>query len=86
MVLASQDPDATAIFFLAHASASPFCFERRLWAANACRHGSFYNLFDVDADIGMSVGLALSGERRGNMWKVGLVHTLHTDGQTGERA
>jgi len=34
------------------------------------RHGSFYNLFDVDADVGMSVGLAPSGERKANMQKV----------------
>jgi hypothetical protein len=34
------------------------------------RHGAFYNLFDVDADVGMRVGLALSGSRTPNMWKV----------------
>jgi len=36
------------------------------------RHGSFYNLFDQDADLGMRVGLNLSGKTRSpNMWKVG---------------
>jgi hypothetical protein len=25
-----------------------------------CRHGSFYNLFDVDADVGLRVGLQVS--------------------------
>lgn len=38
------------------------------------RHGEFYNLFDVDADMGMRVGLNLSGAKGGckaaNMWKV----------------
>ncbi|GIM16929.1 hypothetical protein Vretimale_19495, partial [Volvox reticuliferus] len=34
-------------------------------------HGSFYNLFDVDADVGLRVGLNLSGRREANMWKVG---------------
>jgi hypothetical protein len=34
------------------------------------RHGSFYNLFDVDADVGLSVGLNLSGAPTPNMWKV----------------
>lgn len=32
---------------------------------------SFYNLFDVDADVGLRVGLNLSGARTPNMWKVG---------------
>lgn len=35
------------------------------------RHGSFYNLFDVDADVGLRVGLNLSGPPAANMWKVG---------------
>lgn len=35
------------------------------------RHGSFYNLFDVDADVGLRVGLNLSGPAAANMWKVG---------------
>lgn len=35
------------------------------------RHGSFYNLFDVDADVGLRVGLNLSGAPAANMWKVG---------------
>ncbi|KAK9829493.1 hypothetical protein WJX72_006189 [[Myrmecia] bisecta] len=35
------------------------------------RHGSFYNLFDVDADIGLRVGLNMSGRQTVNMWKVG---------------
>jgi hypothetical protein len=35
------------------------------------RHGSFYNLFDVDADVGLRVGLNLSGQPAANMWKVG---------------
>eukprot|EP00878_Enallax_costatus_P030154 GHUV01032811.1.p2 GENE.GHUV01032811.1~~GHUV01032811.1.p2 ORF type:complete len:467 (+),score=156.57 GHUV01032811.1:2135-3535(+) len=35
------------------------------------RHGSFYNLFDVDADVGLRVGLNISGIMTANMWKVG---------------
>lgn len=35
------------------------------------RHGSFYNLFDVDADVGLRVGLNLSGPPAANFWKVG---------------
>jgi hypothetical protein len=35
------------------------------------RHGSFYNLFDADADVGLRVGLNLSGPPAANMWKVG---------------
>jgi hypothetical protein len=35
------------------------------------RHGSFYNLFNVDADVGLRVGLNLSGAAAANMWKVG---------------
>lgn len=38
------------------------------------RHGEFYNLFDLDADEGLRVGLNLSGAKGGgkaaNMWKV----------------
>ena len=34
------------------------------------RHGSFYNLFDTDANVGLHVGLNTSGERTPNMWKV----------------
>ena len=34
------------------------------------RHGTFYNLFDVDADVGLRVGLNISGKRDANMWKV----------------
>lgn len=34
------------------------------------RHGSFYNLFDLDADVGLRVGLNLSGKAASNMWKV----------------
>ena len=35
------------------------------------RHGSFYNMFDVDADAGMAVGLRLTGGNTGFMRKVG---------------
>jgi hypothetical protein len=31
---------------------------------------SFYNLFDVDADVGLRVGLNLSGPPAANFWKV----------------
>ena len=34
------------------------------------KNGSFYNLFDVDADVGLRVGLNLSGAPTPNMWKV----------------
>lgn len=35
------------------------------------KHGSFYNMFDVDADAGMAVGLRLTGTNTGFMRKVG---------------
>ncbi|KAK3285492.1 hypothetical protein CYMTET_6911 [Cymbomonas tetramitiformis] len=37
------------------------------------RRGNFYNLFDIDADVGLDdrVGLKLSGKHRVNMWQVG---------------
>ncbi|UPQ99626.1 DNA mismatch repair protein [Chloropicon primus] len=58
-------------------------FERQFWTIKSqrmdlvlfVRHGSFYNLFDVDCDIGMSVGLNLSGRRATNMWKCGCTKT-----------
>jgi hypothetical protein len=54
-------------------------FSRQFWKIKArcmelvlfVRHGSFYNLFDVDADVGLRVGLNISGRRTPNMWKVG---------------
>ena len=54
-------------------------FARQYWTIKSkrmdlvlfVRHGSFYNLFDLDADVGMSVGLNLSGKRTPNMWKCG---------------
>jgi DNA mismatch repair protein MSH6 len=57
-------------------------FARQFWAIKSrlmdcvvmCRHGSFYNLFDVDADVGMSVGLRLSGKPAAFMQKVGCFH------------
>jgi hypothetical protein len=39
-------------------------------AAIAAAAGSFYNLFDVDADVGLRVGLNLSGPPAANFWKV----------------
>lgn len=45
------------------------------------RHGSFYNLFDCDADVGLRVGLNLSGKRTPNMWKVrGMGGGVHSRG------
>eukprot|EP00775_Hariotina_reticulata_P009344 gene9344-9507_t len=54
-------------------------FGRQFWGIKSramdvvlfVRHGSFYNLFDVDADVGLRVGLNLSGAPAANMWKVG---------------
>jgi hypothetical protein len=54
-------------------------FNKQYWAIKSramdlvlfVRHGSFYNLFDSDADLGMRVGLNLSGSRAPNMWKCG---------------
>ena len=43
-----------------------------------CRHGSFYNLFDVDSEIGLGVGLRLSGRPAAFMQKVGC-HRDHFD-------
>ena len=35
------------------------------------RHGSFYNMFDVDSEVGMGVGLRVSGKPAAFMQKVG---------------
>jgi DNA mismatch repair ATPase MutS len=39
-----------------------------------CQVGNFYNLWDIDADVGLDarLGLNLSGVRKANMWKVGI--------------
>eukprot|EP00963_Diacronema_lutheri_P003801 scaffold287_cov337-Pavlova_lutheri.AAC.164 len=42
------------------------------------RCGSFYNLFDIDADIGTRVGLNACGKPKPNMWKVGCTATSFT--------
>jgi hypothetical protein len=44
------------------------CHVRYIHRSFCCR--SFYNLFDVDADVGLRVGLNLSGTPAANMWKV----------------
>jgi hypothetical protein len=44
------------------------CHVRYIDRSFCCR--SFYNLFDVDADVGLRVGLNLSGTPAANMWKV----------------
>lgn len=54
-------------------------FTRQLWGIKSrlmdcvvmCRHGSFYNMFDVDAEVGIGVGLRLSGKPAAFMQKVG---------------
>ena len=54
-------------------------FAKQFWALKRklmdcvvmVRHGSFYNMFDVDADAGMAVGLRLTGNNGGFMRKVG---------------
>ena len=48
-------------------------FAKQFWALKRklmdcvvmVRHGSFYNMFDVDADAGMAVGLRLTGNNGG---------------------
>ena len=54
-------------------------FAKQFWALKSrlmdcvvmVRHGSFYNMFNVDADAGMAVGLRLTGGNAGFMRKVG---------------
>jgi len=54
-------------------------FQKQFWSIKSrmmdcvvmIRHGSFYNMFDVDADAGMAVGLRLTGGNAGFMRKVG---------------
>ena len=61
-------------------------FARQFWSVKSrlmdcavmCRHGSFYNLFDVDSEIGLGVGLRLSGRPAAFMQKVGC-HRDHFD-------
>ena len=38
------------------------------------RHGAFYNMFDVDASVGLGVGLRVSGKAAAFMQKVGCHH------------
>ncbi|WIA19151.1 hypothetical protein OEZ85_003799 [Tetradesmus obliquus] len=71
------DPSTLLIPPAALASMSEFM--RQFWGLKAramdivlfVRHGSFYNLFDVDADVGLRIGLNLSGPPAANFWKVG---------------
>ena len=54
-------------------------FQKQFWSIKSgmmdcvvmIRHGSFYNMFDVDADAGTAVGLRLTGGNAGFMRKVG---------------
>jgi hypothetical protein len=41
-----------------------------------CRHGTFYNMFDVDSDVGIDVGLNISGKACAFMQKVGCHHEV----------
>ena len=61
-------------------------FTRQFWGIKSrlmdcvvmCRHGSFYNLFDVDSEVGMGVGLRISGKPAAFMQKVGgVVTSIH---------
>ncbi|KAG2482754.1 hypothetical protein HYH03_018348 [Edaphochlamys debaryana] len=71
------DPSSVLVPEAALKSMTPFF--RQFWSIKSramdlvlfVRHGSFYNLCDTDADVGMRVGLNLSGSRTPNMWKVG---------------
>ena len=57
-------------------------FNRQFWGIKSrlmdcvvmCRHGSFYNMFDVDSQVGMGVGLRVSGKPAAFMQKVGCHH------------
>ena len=61
-------------------------FTRQFWRLKAslmdcvvmCRHGSFYNMFDVDSEVGAGVGLRISGKPARFMQKVGC-HKDHFD-------
>ena len=61
-------------------------FTRQFWRLKAslmdcvvmCRHGSFYNMFDVDSAVGAGVGLRISGKPARFMQKVGC-HKDHFD-------
>ena len=61
-------------------------FTRQFWRLKAslmdcvvmCRHGSFYNMFDVDSEVGEGVGLRISGKPARFMQKVGC-HKDHFD-------
>lgn len=76
-----SDPgyDATTIHIPDNELAKMKPFARQFWSIKSKRmdlvlfvkHGSFYNLFDIDCDIGMRVGLNLSGKKTVNMWKCG---------------
>ncbi|GLC58458.1 DNA mismatch repair protein msh6 [Pleodorina starrii] len=72
-----HDPSTLLVPPSALQSMTSFC--RQFWSVKCramdlvlfVRHGSFYNLFDLDADVGLRVGLNISGRRDANMWKVG---------------
>eukprot|EP00798_Chlamydomonas_sp_ICE-L_P014771 gene14772-20821_t len=80
-----SDPeyDATTLLVPPSELESMTAFQRQYWAIKSqcmdivlfVRHGSFYNLFDLDADVGLRAGLNLSGGLCPNMWKVGCNHT-----------
>lgn len=61
-------------------------FDRQFWRIKCqrmdlvlfVRCGSFYNLFDIDADVGARVGLNACGKPKPNMWKVGCTATSFT--------
>lgn len=73
----SYDPITLHVPAEALRAMTAFC--RQFWRLKSTRmdlvlfvqHGSFYNLFDVDCDVGLRVGLNLSGRRTPNMWKCG---------------
>ena len=66
-------------------------FTRQFWRLKAslmdcvvmCRHGSFYNMFDVDSEVGAGVGLRISGKPARFMQKVGC-HKDHFDAWAGK--
>jgi DNA mismatch repair protein MSH6 len=59
-------------------------FTRQFWETKRslmdvvvmCRHGTFYNMFDVDSDVGIDVGLNVSGKPCAFMQKVGCHHDV----------